>query len=236
MQTLNLNDFPQNKIAIIIGLDYVKNNDKMLQGCTNDTTLIIKLLIENYNYEPENIYLFTDYSYTSATKKNIIEKFNYIIKNKTNIDNIFLYFSGHGNSNCIFLENNEPLYDYEIKTNLLSKLAHNTRIVFILDCCKSGNFFRIGNWITNFNLYKLDLKLLLFSACKATEIATEIYNEEKGAYFGLFTYYLCKILNKHKNCSWSDLLILIKKYIKKNNDQEPEMKTINFNLDDDIIL
>ena len=29
MQTLNLNNFPQNKIAIIIGLDYVKNKDKI---------------------------------------------------------------------------------------------------------------------------------------------------------------------------------------------------------------
>ena len=166
MQTLTLKDFPQNKIAIIIGLDYLKNKDNILKGCTNDTTLIIKLLIENYNYEPENIYLFTDYSKLSATKNNIINKFNYIIKNKIIIDNIFFYFSGHGNSNCIFLENNEQLYDYEIKTTLLTKLSANTKIIFILDCCKSGNFFRIGNWIANFNLYKLDLKLLLFSACK----------------------------------------------------------------------
>jgi len=56
------------KVGIIIGLDYITDKDKKLKGCINDTFLIIKLLIENFNYEPENITIFTDHTKIKATK------------------------------------------------------------------------------------------------------------------------------------------------------------------------
>ena len=137
------------KFSLIIGLDYINDNDKKLCGCVNDTNLIFKLLIEEYNYEPENITLFTDYSIKKALKDNIFLKFKEYTNNIENIKTILFYFSGHGNNNCIYLENNERLFDYEIKTNLINKLYPNTKFICILDCCKSGGFFKINNWFTN---------------------------------------------------------------------------------------
>jgi hypothetical protein len=106
------------KIAIIIGLDYINNNYR-LNGCINDTTLIVKLLVENYNYQPEYINLFTDYSKIKANKLNIFNIFNKIIEQKNDIQNILIYFSGHGDNNCILLENDEKLYDYEDRKSVV---------------------------------------------------------------------------------------------------------------------
>ena len=238
MNITTKDDFTKNKqkYCIIIGLDYVTDKEKKLKGCINDTILIIKLLIENFNYEPENITLFTDHTDNKATKENIFKKFNEYIKNKKNIETILIYFSGHENNNCIYIEKNERLFDYEIKTNLINKLEPNTNFICILDCCKSGNFFRIGNWFSNYTIYENNIKLLLISACNNNEIATEFYDKKNSVTFGLFTFYFFELINKFKNYNWSDFLDLLKKFIKKKNNQEPQIKAINYNLDNNINL
>lgn len=231
-----MNITTKDKYSIVIGLDYINDKEKKLKGCINDTILIIKLLIENFNYEPENITLFTDYSYIKSTKQNIFKKFKEYINNKNNIETILIYFSGHGNNNCVYIDNNERLFDYEIKTNLINKLLPNTKVICILDCCKSGNFFRIGNWFTNFTIYENNIKLLLISACNNNEIATEFYDKKNFVTFGLFTFYFFEILSKFKNYSWIDLLDLLKNFVIKKNNQNPQIKTINYDLDENICL
>jgi len=226
----------KHKYCIVIGLDYINDTEKKLKGCVNDTILIIKLLIENFNYEPENITLFTDYSEIKAIKQNIFKKFKEYIDNRNNIETILIYFSGHGNNNCIYIDKNERLFDYEIKTNLINHLIPNTKVIFILDCCKSGNFFRIGNWFTNFTIYENSIKLLLISACNNNEIATEFYDKKNSVNFGLFTFYFFEILSKFKNYSWIDLLDLLKNLIIKKNNQNPQIKTINYDLDENVSL
>jgi len=202
------------KIAIIIGLDYI-NNDYKLNGCINDTTLIVKLLVKNYDYQPEYIYLFTDYSKIKANKLNLIDLFNKIIKK--DIQNILIYFSGHGNNNYILLENNEKLYDYEVKTYLLNKLLPNIRTIFILDCCKSGSFLKTSFFNNFFGFYSLNYFVL--AACKNDQSTIEIYTD-KSAYYGLFTFYLFELLNNNKNLSWNNLLLLLNKYIINQHYQE----------------
>ncbi len=232
----NLPKNKKQKYCIIIGLDYVTNKEKKLKGCINDTILIIKLLIENYNYEPENITLFTDHTENKATKKNIFKKFNEYLNIKTHIDTILIYFSGHGNNNCISLENNERLFDYEIKTNLINNLENNTTFICILDCCKSGNFFRIGNWFTNYIIYEKNIKLLLISACNNNEIATEFYDKRNSVTFGLFTFYFFELLNKFKNYNWTDFIDLLNNFIQKKNNQIAQIKSINYNLSNKILF
>ena len=233
MINTNVNDYlSKNKIkfGIIIGLDYVADKERKLKGCINDTFLIIKLLIENFNYEPENITLFTDHTKIKATKENIFKKFNEYLNIKNNIDTILFYFSGHGNNNCIYLENNEILFDYEVKINLINNLEQNTKIICILDCCKSGNFFRIGNWFSNYRIYENNVKLLLISACNNNESATEFYNKYNSVTFGLFTFYFVKLLYKFKNYIWKDLIELLNIFIKKKNNQEAQLKYINYDI------
>ena len=224
------------KVGIIIGLDYITDKDKKLKGCINDTFLIIKLLIENFNYEPENITIFTDHTKIKATKINIFKKFKEYLNIKNNIDTILIYFSGHGTNNCIYLENNERLFDYEVKVNLINNLEQNTKIICILDCCKSGNFFRINNWFSNYIIYENNIKLLLISACNNNESATEFYNKRTSVTFGLFTFYFFELLSKFKNYIWKDLFNLLNNLIKKKNNQEAQLKYINYDINKNIDL
>jgi hypothetical protein len=222
------------KIALLVSTNY-KNTNYELKGCTNDTRLIYNLLIENFNYTKENINLLTDYTIKSSTKNNIMDIFQNIVNESNNIDTIFIYFSGHGNNKGILLNNDEVLFNYEFKDNLLDKISKDTKIIIIFDCCKSGNYIDT-KFISNINFYILNLKILFLSACNEIQNTTEIYINKEKMYYGIFTYFLNYIIKKYRQISWSELMYILKLLINKTNkNQDPNIKTINYNSLDDII-
>ena len=237
MNILSANLFPKNKtqkIALLISTNY-KNTNYELRGCTNDTKLIYNLLIENFNYKKENIYLLTDYSIDSSTKKNIMDIFQNIVNESTNIDTIFIYFSGHGNNKGILLNNDEVLFNYEFRDNFLNKLSKDTKIIIIFDCCKSGNYIDT-RFTSNINFYILNLKILFLSACNEIQTTTEIYISKEKLYYGIFTYFLSYVIKKYRQISWSELIYIIKLLINKTNkEQDPNIKTINYSSLEDIV-
>ena len=101
---------------------------------------------------------------------------------------------------------------------------------------KSGNFFRINNWFSNYIIYENNIKLLLISACNNNESATEFYNKRNSITFGLFTFYFFELLSKFKNYIWKDLFNLLNNLIKKKNNQEAQLKYINYDIDKNIDL
>jgi len=222
------------KIALLVSTNY-KNTNYELRGCNNDTKLIYNLLIENFNYTKENINLLTDYTIKSSTKNNIMDIFQNIVNESNNIDTIFIYFSGHGNNKGILLNNDEVLFNYEFKDNLLDKISKDTKIIIIFDCCKSGNYIDT-KFISNINFYILNLKILFLSACNEIQNTTEIYINKEKIYYGIFTYFLNYIIKKYRQISWSELMYILKLLINKTNkNQDPNIKTINYNYLDDII-
>ena len=240
MNILTANLFSKNKtqkikkIALLVSTNY-KNTNYELKGCTNDTRLIYNLLIENFNYTKENINLLTDYTIKSSTKNNIMDIFQNIVNESNNIDTIFIYFSGHGNNKGILLNNDEVLFNYEFKDNLLDKISKDTKIIIIFDCCKSGNYIDT-KFISNINFYILNLKILFLSACNEIQNTTEIYINKEKMYYGIFTYFLNYIIKKYRQISWSELMYILKLLINKTNkNQDPNIKTINYNSLDDII-
>jgi hypothetical protein len=237
LNILSANLFPKNKtqkIALLISTNY-KNTNYELRGCTNDTKLIYNLLIENFNYKKENIYLLTDYSIDSSTKKNIMDIFQNIVNESTNIDTIFIYFSGHGNNKGILLNNDEVLFNYEFRDNFLNKLSKDTKIIIIFDCCKSGNYIDT-RFTSNINFYILNLKILFLSACNEIQTTTEIYISKEKLYYGIFTYFLSYVIKKYRQISWSELIYIIKLLINKTNkEQDPNIKTINYSSLEDIV-
>jgi hypothetical protein len=237
LNILPANLFSKNKnhkIALLISTNY-RNTKYELNGCSNDTKLIYNLLVKNFNYQKENINLLTDYTIKSATKNNLIAIFQNIIKESSNIDTIFIYFSGHGNNNGILLNNDEVLFNYELKDNFLDKISKDTKIIIIFDCCKSGNYIDT-KFISNINFYILNLKILFLSSCNEIQNTTEIYINKEKMYYGIFTYFLNYIIKKYRQISWSELMYILKSLINKTNkNQDPNIKTINYNSLDDII-
>jgi hypothetical protein len=161
--------------------------------------------------------------------------FQNIVNESNNIDTIFIYFSGHGNNKGILLNNDEVLFNYEFKDNLLDKISKDTKIIIIFDCCKSGNYIDT-KFISNINFYILNLKILFLSACNEIQNTTEIYINKEKIYYGIFTYFLNYIIKKYRQISWSELMYILKLLINKTNkNQDPNIKTINYNSLDDII-
>lgn len=146
-----------NAFALIIGVG------KDLQSTILDATDIKELLVSpnHAGYLPENIRLLTD---KKATRKNILDAFDWLIEETDENSSVFLYYSGHGGnySDNDFLkeENWKPEeenrqyfhlcpYDYdeenyedtwikaeEVKAKI-SELK-SRRLIFFLDCCHAA--------------------------------------------------------------------------------------------------
>ena len=78
--------------AVIIGINEYENV-KPLDFCVNDANSIEKLLIENFDFEPNNILKLTN---QAATLQGIRNTFSQIMKEAGTDDRVLIYFAGHG--------------------------------------------------------------------------------------------------------------------------------------------
>ena len=124
------------------------------------------------------------------------------------IESIFIYFSGHGNNQCIYFED-EILSSSDFTNYFLNKIYKKMKIIMVFDCCKSGSFIN-SSFLENIYFYLLDTKLLFLSACNATQYTFEKYDKNENKYYGTFTYFFNKIIKKYRQISWSELIYLIK--------------------------
>ena len=111
-----------------------------LYNCVKDAKGLIKILTEQYEFEQQNIRkLFNE----EATEGNIFQAFRTLITQVKEIDNVIIYFSGHGEYDQVFDEG------YWIPVN--AKLgAHedfvpNSKIKNILEAIKSKHTFLIAD-------------------------------------------------------------------------------------------
>jgi hypothetical protein len=148
--------------ALLIGIDEYSNLADRFQlgGCVNDVKLMNRLLIEKFQFAPQNIRVLID---KNATRQNIIDEFEgFLIKNAQEDGQALFYYSGHG-SRMTDLNSDEPdAYDETIVPynsrdkkkkvidipddklrELLWKLTQKCKnVTFILDCCHSGSGVR----------------------------------------------------------------------------------------------
>ena len=83
----------KNAYAIIIGISDYPGSSSDLSYCDDDAQDVYSLLINDYNFKPENIIYLQD---SAATKNGISSAFNSISENITENDILFFYYSGHG--------------------------------------------------------------------------------------------------------------------------------------------
>ncbi len=123
----------------VIAIDEYEHCPK-LYNCINDALGLIKILTTQYEFEQKDIQtLFNE----EATEGNIFNAFRKLIKQVREIDNVIIYFSGHGEYDEVFEEG------YWIPVN--AKLgAHedfvpNSKIKNILEAIKSKHIFLIAD-------------------------------------------------------------------------------------------
>lgn len=83
----------RNAYAIIIGISDYPGTDYDLSYCDDDAIAVYNMLINDYNFKPENIIYLQD---SSATKNDIDDAFNTISSVINPNDIFYFYYSGHG--------------------------------------------------------------------------------------------------------------------------------------------
>jgi len=125
-----------------------------LNNCVQDSKAIVEILQERYNFEQEHIIELYD---KDANKRNIIAKLNDLSKKvRKNIDNLVIYFSGHGETEGEDEDDDDKIgylvpvnaakgdeSDYLPHSYFKAKLNRiKTRHTFVMmDACFSGSFF-----------------------------------------------------------------------------------------------
>ena len=162
------------KRALLIGINYLENNQYRLNGCINDVINVESMLVDAFNYEMDNITVMRDDIYYANDQlfpntTNILRELNKIFDESKENDDIWLHFSGHGffmkddnndetdnNDEMIITVNDfgrlEAILDDQLN-EIFSKNVSNTFSVF--DCCNSGT---IGDLEWSFKFEKIEKK------------------------------------------------------------------------------
>ncbi len=84
---------PKEAYAIIVGISDYPGTTADLNYCDDDAQAVYSMLINEYNFKPENIIYLQD---SSATKNAISNAFDQVASQINEDDVFFFYYSGHG--------------------------------------------------------------------------------------------------------------------------------------------
>ena len=141
-----------NYYALIVGIDSYKGIWPVLQNASNDAKAVEKLLRNSYKFEQ-----FKTLYNEQATRENIITAFEWLLANAKENDNVFIYYSGHGEYKKDL--NKGFWVPVDATTNSTAKYISNSDIqtyisgikgkhtLLVSDACFSGDIFR-GNTIS----------------------------------------------------------------------------------------
>ncbi len=148
--------------ALLVGINKYPNlpSRYQLKGCVNDVKVMEKMLLEVFDFKPENIKILLD---EDATKSNILGNIeNYLIKNAKKDGQVMFYYSGHGSritdlngdeadgwdESMVTHDSRDPagkvkdILDDELEPLLGRLAAACDNVTLIMDCCNSGSGFR----------------------------------------------------------------------------------------------
>lgn len=140
-----------NKRAVVVGINKYQYPGNDLNGCVNDAEDIYDLLVYMYDFKPENIKLLTD---EKATKANIIEELNWLVKESVNDDIAFYYHSSHGTQIkdvngdekdgldevlCTHDFSFDDCLTDDMLSEIFVKFGKDTSFTMMVDACHSGS-------------------------------------------------------------------------------------------------
>jgi hypothetical protein len=242
----NVKENIKNKKALLIGINYL-NTPYQLTGCIDDTTRM-KNLLSSHGFNDFKI--LTDLTTTKPTKNNILNEIKNLIVNAKSGDVLFFYYSGHGS--YTYDRNNDEtdgrdetlvscdlqsVIDDEIKSILQNHLSREITIIGMFDSCHSGTILDLKyNYLDsdNYNKYTENNKVtecqgnvIMISGCMDSQTSAEALIENKAQ--GALTWSFIDCINKTPNCSWRELLKLMRDSLKLNGfSQIPQLSTDSF--------
>ncbi|MFH1319194.1 MAG: caspase family protein, partial [Bacteroidota bacterium] len=224
-----------NYYAFVIGIDKYKGTWALLNNAVNDAKAVEELLKSKYKFD----HLKTLYD-EEATGENIIKELEWLVENVKEQDNVFIYYSGHGE----FKESLNKGYwvPVDAQTTSTYKYISNSDIqtfmggikskhtLLISDACFSGDIFR-GTTISvpfedSEKYYKKVHNLKSRQAITSGGLEPVMDGGNDG--HSVFTYYLLKALNDNNNKYYDSgsLYNDIKIPVTNNSDQSPKLQPI----------
>ena len=221
-----------NYYALIIGIDKYKGDWSPLANAVNDAKAIETTLKAKYKFDN-----FRTLYNEQATRKSVIAQLEWLVQNTKEQDNVFIYYSGHGdfkkelnkgfwvpvdaisNTTADFISNND------LQTYLGGIKSKHTLLV--ADACFSGDLFR-GNTVSvpfeNSEKYYKEVHGLASRQAFTSGGIEPVMDGGKNGH-SVFAYYLLKSLNENESkfMDASQVYEKIKIPVVNNSDQTPKL-------------
>lgn len=224
-----------NYYAVVIGIDKYKGKWSPLQNAVNDAKAIESTLKAKYKFD----YFHSLYN-EQATRKAVIAELEWLAANAKPNDNVFIYYSGHGeykqdlnkgfwvpvdalsSTTADYISNND------IQTYITGIKSKHTLLVS--DACFSGDIFR-GNTISvpfedSEKYYKEVHGLSSRQAMTSGGIEPVMDGGKNG--HSVFAYYLLKSLNENESKYYDigQVYNQIKIPVVNNSEQTPKLSPV----------
>ncbi|MBI4648795.1 MAG: caspase family protein [Bacteroidia bacterium] len=225
-----------NYYALIVGIDKYKGEWPALKNAVQDAKAVEQVLKSKYKFD----YFRTLYD-EQATRESIIKEMEWLVANVKSTDNVFIYYSGHGdfkqalnkgywvpNDATVMQTTSQYISNSDIQTFLSGISSKHT--LLISDACFSGDIFR-GNTITvpfeNSEKYYHKVNDLSSRQAISSGGIEPVMDGGKDGH-SVFAYYLLKTLqnNSFKYFDASQLFDKIKVPIVNNSNQSPNFSPI----------
>lgn len=153
------------KKALIVGINYWTDPRNILHGCVNDVSNMYALLVEHYDYQPEDIVVLIDEHSSGIDSRsktgrpyarNIIRYLVEMVRGARAGDRFFFHFSGHGGlvpdedgdevdgyDEAIFPIDSQTagcIVDDDLYV-IATSIPHGATFTAVVDSCHSGSVF-----------------------------------------------------------------------------------------------
>lgn len=221
--------------ALIIGIDNYSGQWAPLKNAVKDAQAVETLIKTKYKFDK-----FKALYNTQATRANIIRELEWLTENVSSKDNVFIYYSGHGefkqnlnkgfwvpvdastNSTTAYISNSD------IQTFLGGIQGRHTLLVS--DACFSGDIFR-GNTLSvpfeESEKYYTEVNALKSRQAMTSGGIEPVMDGGKEGH-SVFAYYLLQALNENTNKYFdaSQLYSKIKIPVVNNSEQTPNFNPV----------
>ncbi|TAL61935.1 MAG: caspase family protein [Bacteroidetes bacterium] len=224
-----------NYYAVIIGIDKYKGTWMPLKNAVNDAKAIETTLRAKYKFD----YFHTLYN-EQATRKSVITELEWLAQNAKPNDNVFIYYSGHGEYkqdlhkgfwvpvDAITTTTADYISNNDIQTYLSGIKSKHTLLVS--DACFSGDIFR-GNTISvpfeDSEKYYKEVHGLSSRQAMTSGGVEPVMDGGKNGH-SVFAYYFLKSLNENESKFFDigQLYNTLKIPVVNNSDQTPKLSPI----------
>jgi hypothetical protein len=225
-------------VALVIGINSYSGYWPKLKNAVNDAKGVADILKKEYIFN--DIYTLFD---EQATRKNILEKLDWLSRNLTKDDNLLIFYSGHGQYNKILNKgfwvpadaDANSVADYISNSDLKTFIGGipSKHTLLITDACFAGDIFRGAPTQTmqfdpnNMERYYKEVYNKQSRDALTSGGVEEVMDSGKNNH-SIFTYYLIKTLkeNQSKYMDATQLYNDFKVAVANNSDQTPILQAL----------